>query len=241
MLDNKKRAGRYTSSEIYRLMGTPAVRKTYITEKQMEVRLGKSLSAEFWSKATSWGKLMEVLAFNAISMEWNICSKETLLHPELGQFWSGTPDLKAEGKVAEVKGYEYKIFCQLTDVIMAKDLPALKKLNKGKEYWQIVSNAVILGVTKGAAVSFMPFEKDFEMIKVFLGQLDGTKPHELELHDECGWVMFKKPADVCLLPNDGYYNDLNVFEFDIPEEDIKILTERVKEDSKYLLDLKLVA
>lgn len=240
-MDHSLRAGRYTSSEIYRLMGTPAVRKTYITETQMEVRLGKSLNAEFWSKATSWGKLMEVLAFNAISMEWNICSKETLLHLELGKFWSGTPDLKAEGKVAEVKGYEYKNFCQLTDVIISKDIQKFKALNKGKEYWQVVSNAAIMGVKKGAIVSYMPFEKDFEMIKVFLGQLDGTKPHELELHDECSWLMFKEPADVCLLPDDGYYNDLNVFEFDIREEDIKILTERVKEDSKYLLDLNLVA
>ena len=239
-MDHTLRAGRFTSSQMFRLMGTPAVRKTYIQETQTELKLGKSLSTEFWSKATSWGTLMEVLAFNEMPMEWDICSNDTLLHPILGDFWSGTPDLKAVGKVAEIKGYEYKKYCAMTDVIMSKDIQELKNLNKGKEYWQIVSNAAITGVTIGAAVSFMPFEKDFEMVKHFLGQLDGTKSHELELHEECSWIMFKEIKDVCLFPDEGYYNNLNVFEFDIPQEDIEAITNQVKECSKYLLDFKLI-
>ena len=110
-MNDKLRAGRFTSSQIFRLMGSDAVRKTYVSEIRTERKLGKSLSTDFWSKATSWGNLMEVLAVNEMGMSWDLCSKDTLLHKKLGKYWSGTPDVRRPDRLGEIKGYEYKIVC----------------------------------------------------------------------------------------------------------------------------------
>lgn len=238
-MNNELRAGRFTSSQVYRLMGSPAVRKTYINEVRTEIKLGKSLNKEFWSKATSWGSLMEVLAFNAMSMDWSLCSKETVVHKTLGKYYSGTPDVKKIDTLGEIKGYEYKNFCNMTDVILSKNLVDLKALNKGKEYWQTVSNAVLMDMKKGAVISYMPFERDFEIVKLFIEKLDVSIDSQRELHEDCGWVVFKQEKDVCLLPNDGYYKDLNIFEFDIPQEDLDRVTSVIEYNSTYLEDLTL--
>ena len=232
-MDHKNRYGRFTSSGIHRLLGTDRVRKTYLEEKKMEIRLGKSIGTEFWSKATSWGQLMEVLAFNAMSMEWDICSKDTVLHKEYGEYWSGTPDLKANGKVAEVKGYEYKKFCAFTDALLSKDLERIKKDFKA-EYWQVVNNSILLDVPTAVLVSYMPYESDLETIKEFLAQLNPEKEHELELHNACNWISFKEANELCLLPDNGYYKSLNTFEFEVPLEDIELITNTVIKDIEEL-------
>lgn len=231
-MNDALRAGRFTSSQMFRLMGTPAVRKTYIKEVAVERKLGKSLSKEFWSKSTSWGTLMEVLAFNDLGMNWSLCSKDTIVHKKYSSFWSGTPDVKTKSIIGEIKGYEYKKFCEMTDAINSKKLENIKKLNKGKEYYQTVSNGILLNLKKGAVISYMPFEKDFEIVKDFIRGLDSSNPSQLYLHEECSWITFKQKGDVCLLPDNGHYNNLNKFEFEIPTEDIISLTKSVIEAEK---------
>lgn len=240
-MDHKKRYGRFTSSQIFRLMGTPAVKKTYLEETLMERKLGKTLDTDFWSKATSWGYLMEIVAFNELGMEYEMTTKETLLHPILGEYWSGTPDYLTKFKAAEVKGYEFKKWCKLTDALLAKDIPALKKINKGKEYWQVASNAVIAKKPKAELITKMPYESEFETIREFVATMDPNKsPWLAELYESVKWVQFTDKSKVCLLPDGGTYKSLNRFEFTVPMEDIKLLNSTVRENIIHLQDVPLV-
>lgn len=234
MLDNKKRFGRFTSSGIYKLFGSASVRKTYIEEKVTEIRLGKSLDTDFWSKTTSWGTLMEYYAFCKLGFEWTPCGEDTILHKKYGDFWSGTPDLKKKNTGAEIKGYEYKKFCSFTDAILSQDIQTLKAHNKGLEYWQVVSNCILLGASKAVVVSCMPYESDFEILKNVISKLDASKDYQRKIHEECGWVVFKEAHEVCLLPDGGYYKDINTFEFEIPMEDIKALNTQIITDMEQL-------
>lgn len=244
-MDHKLRAGRFTSSQIYRLLGSASVRSTYIEETRMERRLNRVLDTDFWSKATSWGYLMEILAFNELGLEYEMTTNETLTHPTLPEYWSGTPDFTAPNKVAEVKGYEFKKWVKLTDAILeaqkTDDLTVLKSLKdsrgKGKEYWQVVSNAIIAKKPKAEIITKMPYESDFELIRKFVEDIDPNKsPWMAELYEAVKWVQWADKSKLPLLPDDGYYKSLNRYEFTIPLEDITLLTATVKTDIQQLKD-----
>ena len=70
MIANVNRIGRFTSSQIWKLMtdgrsenglGAPAI--TYIEEKRAERCLGRSIDLGAHSQALTWGKVMEVVGF----------------------------------------------------------------------------------------------------------------------------------------------------------------------------------
>ena len=120
-MDHSLRAGRFTSSKIAALMsngsrdmtedelkaykllnpkskktkiedgfGKPAL--TYIKEKLFETKLGRRLDNETNSRPTSWGNLVEDIAFEQLSTGYNKVSQETIQHPTI-ENWSGSPDL----------------------------------------------------------------------------------------------------------------------------------------------------
>ena len=98
-MDHSLRAGRFTSSKIAALMsngkvkgtlGKPAL--TYIKEKYFEVKLGRRLDNETNARPTSWGNLVENIAFEQLSTDYNQVSQETIQHPAI-ENWSGSPDL----------------------------------------------------------------------------------------------------------------------------------------------------
>lgn len=81
-MNNDLRFGRFTSSEVYKLMssgkakgsfGKPAL--TYIEEKNMERRLGRGLNVEQNARPMTWGSLLEGYVFDKLGMEYRLCSK----------------------------------------------------------------------------------------------------------------------------------------------------------------------
>ena len=110
MIANKLRIGRFTSSNIWKLMtdgrgengfGAPAI--TYIEEKRAERCLGRSIDLGAHSQALTWGKVMEVIGFEQeMGIEYSLCSQETIQHPKY-PFWSGSPDAKTSTKAVEMK------------------------------------------------------------------------------------------------------------------------------------------
>lgn len=226
-MNNKYRQGRFTSSQAFRVIGTPAVRKTYIEEKQIEKRMKRCLDTGAYSQAMAWGRYMENRVFRLMGMSYTMVSKKTLLHPINGLFWSGSPDMivfkgdEAE-VVAEVKCYYPLKFAKLTDAMIAfedtGDLAFLKKVNKGKEYWQVVSNAIICGINIAEIITYMPYESEMAEIKNEVENFDGADQWEFRFIAERGNDVLP------VLPNKGYYKNLNVCRFQIPEEDINFLT-----------------
>ena len=238
VIENTKRVGRFTSSQMYKLMsngnqkngvGKPFV--TYVKEKSMERKLGRSLDLGKGNSSTAWGDLIELFLFQEHrefkeSFEYSLQSKTTFVHPD-HKFWAGSPDLiaaikKTIDKVSEVKCFEPKQFCGYADVLMLKDVDLFKK-EFPKEYWQIVSNACILGLNFGEAILYMPYQKDLNAIREWI--------ETTELADEMHRYRYIAELDdhrLPYVPENSNYTDLVRFEFKVPEADKKALTERVK-------------
>lgn len=236
-MNNENRQGKFTSSQMYRLVGTPAVKKTYIEETKIERRMKRCLDVGSYSQSMAWGKFMEWRVFKILGLEYKIVSKQTLLHEHYPDFWSGSPDMIAfKGDtaefVAEVKCYYPKGFAELTDAMLlckkTQTLDALKAINKGKEYWQIVSNAILCGVDVGELITYMPYEDEMPEIIEEVENFEGEDLWQFRFITERGNDVLP------VLPNDGYYKNLNKFRFQIPEQDINYLTNAVLEASKLL-------
>lgn len=263
MIHNKHRGGNFTSSKIVALLSmgsremteeelveykksNPKGRKktieswpgkaalTYIDEKKMERRLGRSLSTEINARATSWGSLVEGRVFDLIGLEYTLTSKQTLLHPHY-PFWAGSPDAEKKNTVPDFKcPLTLKSFCQLVDPLY-RGLSGIDAINAVREehedgetyYWQIVSNACIKGYDYGELIVYMPYLAELLEIK------------EMADRDQSGkykWISYAEFDELpYLLPN-GYYKNLNVIRFEIPKADKELLTMRVEQAGKLLLN-----
>jgi hypothetical protein len=242
-MNNELRAARFTSSKIFNLTkrdssgndwGAPA--KTYIHEKQLEQKMGRTLDTDAYSQAMAWGNLMEVIVFQLLGDEYELCSKQTTLHPDksLGKYWSGTPDLIVPKiKVSEIKCYQPKKFAMYNDCLLQKDIELFKK-EFAQEYWQIVSNCIIQECPIGEAISYMPRKSELLKIRKLIEETNILEAHNLE-----PWMfrfITEKPIDkLAWIPDDGYYNNETKFEFTVPEEDKELLTRLVEEAAAYLV------
>ena len=234
---NRLRVGNFTSSEIGKLMkksksggfGAPAL--TYIEEKNMERRLGRSLGNDQSSKPTTWGTFMETRVFSMLGDDYKACSTETITHPGI-PFWSGSADGHKDNKetVFEVKcPMTLKSFCHLVQPLYdgLKTISAMDKIrelhDKGDEYyWQIVSNAVLAGSKYGELVVYCPYQSELDEIRT------------QSLMSDAGWIVGADDKELPYLIDNGYYKNLNKIRFEIPEEDKSLLTNTVLEAGKLL-------
>jgi len=228
ILTNEKRVGGFTSSLIFKLctsdragnaFGAPAL--TYIQEKKYEVKLGRSLDTGANSQAISWGTFMEQRVFNLIGFEYLITSDETDEHPII-KGWSGSKDLIVpKVKVSDIKCYQLKNFCAYADALATEDLEHIKK-NFPKEYWQLVSNAIINEVPNAEAILYAPNVSELEEIRQMAFDYEGEDQYKYRFIAELPWY------ELPVIPDDSGYKNLNTFEFVVPENDIEFLTDRVK-------------
>jgi len=234
------RTGSFTSSEIGALMtegkakgsfGAPAL--TYIEEKNMERRLGRALKNEPDAKPLDWGHLCEGFVFEMLGIEYSTQSKQTIVHPDF-DCWVGTPDsvcYQEYNTAVDVKSpFTLKSFCQLVDGWKANGIQGIRDNHKegDKYYWQIVSNAILTRCSEGELIVFCPLES----------QVSGLVQRGIDQYD---WLMYAGMENLPWLPdNNGHYNSLNKFRFPIPEADRKLLTNRVVEAVKMLVNSKLV-
>lgn len=235
MTENINRIGNFTSSEIYKLMtksrdgkGIGAPGFTYIEEKRIERKLGRSISMDVSNRSMIWGKFMEARVFDLLPFGYELCSTKTVLHPNIPE-WAGTPDLIFHGqKVADIKCFEPKNFAQFADVLMDKD-PELFKSEYPKEYWQLVSNAIIAGVDKAESILYMPYLSELEAIREMAEMYDGEDQWQYM------FIANSPASQLPYLPDGGYYKNLICFDFTVPISDIEELHDRVRAAVKILL------
>lgn len=241
-----ERLGRFTSSQMHRLMangrskgsiGQPFY--TYVEEKANEKRMGISFDSDPYTKSIAWGDLMElILHSEVLGPEYKLTSKGTLVHP-IYEYWAGTPDCEKfkDGEliaVSEIKCYQPKKFAEYTNALLKKDVKFLKEKFK-QEYYQIVSNACILDVDYGEAISFMPyanqmdntFDKDGNVTNIGIREIINNLD-DFEDQNKYRFISDSPNEDLAVLPNDGFYKNVNKFMFKIPKEDKEQLTERVE-------------
>lgn len=246
ILTSEKRIGNFTSSEIVALTKTDRSGKnfgekalTYIREKRMERRLGRSIKTETTAKALSWGTLCEVAVSKLLIDDYIFTSRETVVHPAFS-YWAGSKDaikLDQGRTVAEVKcPITLKSFCDLVDPIY-DGLEGISAMNKvrdvhpdgDKYYFQTVSNAILNNAKFGEFIVYMPYKSELEVIKMIAMNSDGPDMGNYY------WIGNAKEDELPFLIEDGFYRNLNVIRFEIPREDINFLTERVVEAGKLLL------
>lgn len=216
---------------------------TYIETKKNERLMGKCFDIGAYSQSLAWGNFMELIVFSLIGMDYSLTHKGTVKHPTLKHLAGTTDAIKYKaGKkhaAAEIKCYEPKNWAAYTNVLLKQDIELLKS-EFPQEYWQIVSNADILGVKYGEAITFMPYESQME------DKYEGGELKEMgirtmaENYDSPEQWMYRfiseKPNwQLPVLPDGGYYKNINKFEFLIPKEDTEFLRHRVNEATKLLL------
>lgn len=225
---NEARVGAFTSSEIWKLMTNNKAKTgmgekglTYIEEKKIEKRLGRSLETEAHSRVMAWGTFLESRVFDLLGLEYKITSKETFTHPFI-EGWAGSRDLLVEGqKIGEIKCYQLKKFCQYTDAILSKDVTRIRE-DFPAEYWQMVSNSIISQVPNAEAITYCPYRDELKEIR------EAAENYPFADQWKYRFIAEAQDHELPFLIEGNHYKNLNVFEFEVPEEDKEALTARVK-------------
>jgi hypothetical protein len=269
IVDNKERVAAYTSSEIVKILtfGTrpmtdaeieqhlkenPKSKKkniecwpgdaavTYILEKQMEQRLGRTLDTDVDARPTQWGKFLEPPVFEMLP-EYLHLKGETFTH-EKYPFWRGSADGLALDTTGDTKcPFTLSSFCQLVDPLYAglEGMDAMNAIRNGwvdknglqhkphkdgeKFYQQIVSGSCIHTTKYGELIVYMPRKADLARLKLLA---DGNP--------DAYWIWAADDNKLPYLPDNCSYNSLNRIKFEIPVADKEFLEEYVVKAGKYL-------
>ena len=235
------RTGNFTSSGIAPLttkgkqalgFDVPAI--TYIEEKKMERRLGRSIKTESNARPLAWGKMMERYVFDQLGTEYTLTSDVTDIHPII-PYWSGSKDgLKRRPNKAVIDmkcPMTLKSFCQLVDPIYdglegIEAMNAVRDNHKSGEdyYWQLVSNAILNDVEYAELIIFMPYLSEIPAIRQLA---DGNSAMY--------WLTYAEDDYIPYLIDGGYYQNINKIFFKVPQADKDFLTSRVELAGQLLL------
>jgi hypothetical protein len=244
-LDHSKRYGRFTSSEIYKLLtkgkaagsqGKPA--QTYIRRKKQERALGRSLSTDVQARPLDWGHLLETRCFDILPTAYSLNSSDTLAHPEFPELWAGTPDgfrFGAEKAVVSIKcPYTLESFCDLVEGIQMglTGMDAMQYIRDNhddgeKFYWQILSDACIAKCDYGELIIYMPFESELAEIKLMAENTADRRYY---------FIYMALDGELPFIPDGGKYSNINIIRFQIPESDKYALTAAVQRAGQDLID-----
>jgi len=190
-----------------------------------ERKLKRSNDTGAYSQSMAWGKFLEKRVNDNLPMGYRMMHKTTSQHPKY-KFWTGSVDFLVPGiKVAELKCFEPKNFASYVLALMSNDTEIIKEEHP-KEYWQMVSNACIHKTPKIEAIVYMPYESEMVEIRElsedpeYLSSI-GMQPWEVR------FIAEKPSSQLAVLPDDSDFKNLNIFEFDVPDEDVMFLTKRM--------------
>ena len=228
-----KRIGRFTSSQMSRLCASLKSGKpssaffTYVDEVYCESQMGRSINHDVNTIPMRWGRLMEVVLFNLLGLDYTMAHKMTVVNKDLPMH-SGTPDLVSEQakKTGEIKCYYPKKFSAMSLCINKKDVQLFKE-NFKEEYWQCVSNSVLLGYDKAEIICFMPYKKELQEIIEMVEDTNFLESNNLDPQDF--YFLTNNVIDsLPYLPDDSKMSNINQFEFVIPQEDKDFMIERIE-------------
>lgn len=243
MINNILRIASFTSSEIVALtclakdgksFGKPAL--TYIDETNMERRLGRSLTDESNARPLVWGKLLESYWFDLLGLEYTLSSTDTDVHPTI-PYWAGSKDGMKKDTIIDIKSpITLKSFCQLVDPLY-QGLEGMDAMNAvrdnhkdgDKYYWQLVSNSIINNTRYAELVVGMPYQSEIAAIKLLA---DGMP--------NCYWIAMAGDDELPFIKDNGYYKNLNIIRFEVPQSDKDFLTEKVLKAGQMLIEVPSV-
>jgi hypothetical protein len=202
----------------------------------MERLLGRSLSDETNARPLTWGKIVEGRVFELLGLEYSLSSSETDPHPTI-EYWSGSKDGKKEGVeggcIIEIKcPITLKSFCQLVQPLYqgltgSAAMDSIRENHKDGEkyYWQCVSNAVINNTKHAELIVYMPYFSELVEIKKMADGIPNAYFITMGGDDELPYLI-----------DGGYYKNLNIISFEVPQSDKEALTANVLKAGKMLLN-----
>jgi len=242
-MEQEKRVGFFTSSQISRLCGSlkngepTKAFYTYIEDVKLEIALGRSLDVEVNTKPLKWGQLFEIILFQKkeLGLNYKMAHKLTIIHDKIKHF-SGTPDLIEPGvRVAENKCFYPKNFAKLSLCLLKKDVELLKE-EFPSIYWQVLSNAILCEVDRAEIIVFMPYKDELIDIIEQVEQTNILEGNNLNPADY--WFLQNDDIETLpYLPNDSKMKNINRFEFEVPTKDKTFLISRIKEAVELLVEL----
>ncbi len=228
--ENILRCGNFTSSQVYRLTGAPKPYDTYIKEKNIERKLGRTLGMDKGSRSTLWGSFVQHRVHELLPLSYEFLADITIQHPTI-PYWVGTPDnvKRIEGVVGDTKCLEPKAFCEYVDVLQQGDTELFKKEHPDK-YWQLISNACILGYNIIEAIVYMPYQSELPEIRELANTYVGLDFYKYR------FIVEAPECELPYLPDNGHYKNLNVFRFDVPPADKQLLTNAILKAGTQLIE-----
>ncbi len=226
------RVGNFTSSEIHRLMSTrKGVADEYITEKNWERKLQRSLSDESNARPLTWGKLGEQMVFKLLSTDYIDGFNITLQHPTI-KCWSGSPDaIKQDegGTVAEIKcPLTLKSFCTISDCDTIEQVRENHK-DGDKFFYQMISNAILTSSKFAELICFCPYQHQLAEIRELSSDVDGFTQNAF------AWINFASDDELPYIIEGLHYKNLKVIRFEVLQSDKDALTEVVESAGKKLI------
>lgn len=251
IVENNNRVGRFTSSEVYNLikMGSrkmtadelkkhkkenPGSRKTtiedgfsqaglsYIERKYYERKLKRSLDLGKYSQSGIWGLFLEQYVYSHFTgLQYLIISNETKINPKIPYHAGSTDLLVPTEKVSDIKCFEPLKFCQIVECFQEKRVELFKE-QFPKEYWQLVSNAMIYQVPKAESIIYMPNLEQLGEIKEMAYNYEGDDMWKYR------FIYENKNYQLPYIPKNSEYQSFNKFEFIVPEEDVRELYARLE-------------
>lgn len=250
---NKLRHGNFTSSKIAALNATGKQAEgfgvgaiTYIAEKRMERLLGRSLTDEVDARPLTWGKVLEKRVFDLLGLDYTYSSTETDQHPRV-DFWTGSKDGTHEATnpneraIMDIKcPFTLKSFVQLVLPLYCglQGIEAMNAIRNGftqndvnyeahkqgdKFYWQLVSNACINKTNYAELIVYMPYESELSAVKTLAEDAPNGS-----------WIFFALENELPYLNDGGYFKNLNIIRFEVPEADKALLEANVLKAGKLL-------
>lgn len=213
---------------------------TYVEECIIERFYKHSLENDMEVKAMAWGKLCEPIVHNLLPNEYILHSDETEIHP-LYPEWRGTADgtkliedsvidTVTDIKCPLTRKAHYNLIKRLYhfDGLLAVKkrfidgnviIQQIRKDSKEGEkyYWQLCSNACILGAKYAELIVFMPYYEDLEDIQLYNSQL--PEPY---------WLVARaKEGELPYIDRETGIENVNIIRFEVPQADKDYLTSRV--------------
>ncbi|MFT5724149.1 MAG: hypothetical protein ACI9JN_001266 [Bacteroidia bacterium] len=230
IVKNQNRVGRFTSSNIASLIKEGRGKNdvfsvagmTYIKTKYLERKLKRSTDLGGGGRSANWGLFLEQFVYSHFSdLGYEILADKTHSHPTIKSL-SGSADLVKKGvKVGDIKCYEPLKFAQMVDCFKKDDLDLFKK-EFAKEYWQLVSNAMIHGVKEAESIVYMPTVSELAEIRELASNYDGADQWKYR------FIYESEDHELAFLPEDSEYESFNSYQFTVPQEDIDLLTSRLE-------------
>jgi hypothetical protein len=239
MTTNIERIGNATSSQIYRLMGTKQVFDSYVEECNMERELMRSVDKEENARQLTWGKLCETYLFgsvNLLGLQYRASGDKTRVH-KYYPWWSGSEDGEFDDDVKGVLElkcpYTIKSFYRFSKAIQEGYISSVRDVKIGnskdgeKYYWQMVSNACLLGVDYAEFCVYMPFEIELDAIRETAGEMENLNDY--------AWVNWAGNDQLPHLKVNGNLPNLSKLRFEIPKKDKELLEQKVIEFGSKLI------